>query len=61
MRPRRSAAGGAAQGVRAGADAIVVLTSKSQTTEDLAGYYIDAVAIVYGKNPNIPIGPHISH
>lgn len=44
-----------------GADAIVVLTSKSQTTEGLVGYYIDAEAIVYGKNPNIPSGPSISH
>jgi hypothetical protein len=32
-----------------GADAIVVLTSKAQTTEDATGYYIDSVAIVYGK------------
>ncbi len=44
-----------------GADAVVILTSKSQTTENLVGYYIDAVAIVYGKNPNIQISPHISH
>jgi hypothetical protein len=44
-----------------GADAIIILASKSQTTENLVGYYINAVAIVYGKNPNIPIGPHISH
>jgi hypothetical protein len=44
-----------------GADAIVILTSKSETTENMVGYYIDAVAIVYGKNANIPIGPHISH
>jgi len=44
-----------------GADAIVILASKSQTTENLVGYYINAVAIVYGKNSNIPIGPHISH
>jgi hypothetical protein len=44
-----------------GADAIVILTSKSQTTENLVGYYVDAVAIVYGKNPNIPVGQHISH
>ncbi len=44
-----------------GADAIVILTSKSQTTEGLVGYYIDAEAIVYGKNPNIPSGPSISH
>ena len=44
-----------------GADAIVILASKSQTTESLVGYYINAVAIVYGKNSNIPISPHISH
>jgi hypothetical protein len=44
-----------------GADAIVILTSKSQTTEGLVGYYIDAEAIIYGKNPNIPIQPSISH
>ncbi|HYK66226.1 MAG TPA: hypothetical protein VEY94_14895 [Patescibacteria group bacterium] len=35
-----------------GADAIVVLTSKAQTTESATGYYINSVAIVYGKeNP----------
>src|ERR1700719_119272 len=35
-----------------GADAIIVLTSKSQTTETATGYYINSVAIVYGKeNP----------
>jgi hypothetical protein len=35
-----------------GADAIVVLTSKAQTSEDATGYYINSVAIVYGKeNP----------
>ena len=32
-----------------GADAIVVLASKSQTTESATGYYINSVAIVYGK------------
>ena len=32
-----------------GADAIVVLTSKAQTTEDATGYYINSVAIIYGK------------
>ncbi len=32
-----------------GADAIVILTSKGQTTEDATGYYINSVAIVYGK------------
>ncbi|HUY27159.1 MAG TPA: hypothetical protein VMV27_07030 [Candidatus Binataceae bacterium] len=44
-----------------GADAIVILTSKSQTTEGLVGYYLDAEAIVYGKNVNIPSGESISH
>ena len=35
-----------------GADAIVILTSKAQTSESMTGYYINAVAIVYGKrNP----------
>jgi hypothetical protein len=35
-----------------GADAIVINTSKAQTTETATGYYIDSVAIVYGKeNP----------
>ncbi|MGH7925462.1 MAG: hypothetical protein ACREQH_12820 [Candidatus Binatus sp.] len=49
-----------------GADAIVVLTSKSQTSETATGYYINSVAIVYGKeNPaaagtayKIPPMPH---
>ena len=37
-----------------GADAIVVLTSRAQTTEDATGYYINSVAIVYGKeNPSL--------
>jgi hypothetical protein len=36
-----------------GADAIVVTESRAQTTEDATGYYINSVAIVYGKqNPN---------
>jgi hypothetical protein len=35
-----------------GADAIVILASKSQTSEGTTGYYINSVAIVYGKrNP----------
>ena len=35
-----------------GADALVVLTSRSQTSESTTGYYINSVAIVYGKeNP----------
>jgi hypothetical protein len=32
-----------------GADAIVILTSRGQTSEDATGYYINSVAIVYGK------------
>lgn len=35
-----------------GADALVVLTSRAQTSESTTGYYINSVAIVYGKeNP----------
>ncbi|HUO05802.1 MAG TPA: hypothetical protein VMU16_11455 [Candidatus Binataceae bacterium] len=35
-----------------GADAVVVIASKSQTSESMTGYYINSVAIVYGKeNP----------
>ena len=38
-----------------GADAIVVNTSKAQTSESATGYYINSVAIVYGKeNSNAP-------
>jgi hypothetical protein len=38
-----------------GADALVVLTSRAQTTEDATGYYINSVAIIYGKeNPSAP-------
>jgi hypothetical protein len=32
-----------------GADAIVVNTSRAQTSESATGYYINSVAIVYGK------------
>jgi hypothetical protein len=32
-----------------GADALVIVTSRSQTSESLTGYYINAIAIVYGK------------
>lgn len=39
------------QACESGADAIIVLTSKSQTTEAKVGYYIDSVAIVYGEEP----------
>ena len=38
-----------------GADAIVILTSRAQTTETSTGYYINSVAIEYGKeNPAAP-------
>jgi hypothetical protein len=49
-----------------GADAIVILTSKAQTTETATGYYINSVAIVYGKENPAAAGtayklPPISH
>ena len=38
-----------------GADAIVVTESRAQTTEDATGYYINSIAIIYGKeNPATP-------
>jgi len=40
-----------------GADAIVILASKSQTSETLTGYYINAVAIVYGPDRPAPHAP----
>lgn len=40
-----------------GADAIVVLASKSQTSENMTGYYINAVAIVYEKGNNVITAP----
>ncbi|HEY6394408.1 MAG TPA: hypothetical protein VIX12_03255 [Candidatus Binataceae bacterium] len=33
-----------------GADALVIVASKSQTSEGLTGYYINSVAIIYGKD-----------
>ncbi len=38
------------QACSTGADAILILTSKSQTSENLTAYYINAVAIVYEKD-----------
>ena len=32
-----------------GADAIVVKESRAQTSENMTGYYINAIAIIYGK------------
>ncbi len=39
-----------------GADAIIILASKSQTTESIVGYYINSVAIIYGKNQSLHAG-----
>jgi len=38
-----------ARGCESGADAIVIRDSRGQTTEQMTGYYINAIAIVYGK------------
>lgn len=38
-----------AKSCETGADAIVIKESRAQTTEDLVGYYINAIAIIYGK------------
>jgi len=32
-----------------GADAIVIHESRSQTSENMTGYYINAIAIIYGE------------
>lgn len=40
-----------------GADAIVVRDSRSQTTENMTGYYVNAIAIVYGKKAPGPAQP----
>ena len=32
-----------------GADAIIVTDSRAQTSENMTGYYINAIAIIYGK------------
>ncbi len=39
-----------------GADAIVINTSTAQTTESATGYYINSVAIVYGKENPAAVG-----
>jgi hypothetical protein len=38
-----------AKGCETGADAIVIQDSRAQTSENMTGYYINAIAIVYGK------------
>jgi hypothetical protein len=39
-----------------GADAILILASKGQTSENMTGYYINAVAIVYEKGDKVITG-----
>jgi hypothetical protein len=42
-----------------GADAIVIHDSRSQTSENLTGYYINAIAIIYGKQQGPAVqSPH---
>lgn len=38
-----------AKGCESGADALVINDSRAQTSENMTGYYINAIAIVYGK------------
>lgn len=38
-----------AKSCETGADAIVIRDSRAQTSENMTGYYINAIAIVYGK------------
>ncbi len=40
-----------------GADALLILTSRGQTSENLTGYYINAVAIVYVQGNKVIGGP----
>ena len=36
-----------------GADALLILASKAQTSENMTGYYINAVAIIYVKGHDV--------
>jgi hypothetical protein len=38
-----------AKGCESGADALIIQDSRAQTSESITGYYINAIAIVYGK------------
>jgi hypothetical protein len=38
-----------AKGCETGADALVINDSRAQTSENMTGYYINAIAIIYGK------------
>ncbi len=40
-----------AKACETGADAIVINESRSQTSENMTGYYINAIAIIYKKEP----------
>ena len=40
-----------------GADALLIVASKAQTSENMTGYYINAVAIIYVKGNNAVSGP----
>ena len=37
------------KGCETGADALIINESRGQTSESMTGYYINAVAIIYGK------------
>jgi len=39
-----------------GADALLIKASKSQTSENMTGYYINAVAIIYVKGNKVVSG-----
>jgi len=38
-----------AKGCETGADALIINDSRAQTSENMTGYYINAIAIIYGK------------
>ncbi len=40
-----------------GADALLIKASKAQTSENMTGYYINAVAIIYVPRSNVVTGP----
>jgi hypothetical protein len=44
-----------------GAEAIIIVASKSQTSENLTGYYINAVAIIYQKKAARAVGAPGAH
>lgn len=41
------------KGCETGADAILILSSRAQTSENMSGYYINAVAIIYVEGNKI--------